>query len=99
MKKVFRNSVYRKGLLAGFTVLLTLVLIFSMSATMLLNATHVDKYRATVSYSVTTRRTSYTSTSNFTAAKEASAVLAQVLESSVVLDTLKVAAPALRMYH
>lgn len=32
VKKVFRNSVYRKGLLAGFTVLLTLVLIFSMSA-------------------------------------------------------------------
>lgn len=64
-------------------------LIFSMSATMLLNATHVDRYQAAVSYSVTTRRTSYTSSSNFTAAKEASAVLAQVLESSVVLDTLK----------
>lgn len=64
-------------------------LIFAMSASMLLSATHVDQYRATVSYSVTTRRTSYTSSSNFTAAKEASAVLAQVLESSVVLDTLK----------
>lgn len=65
------------------------VLIVAMSASMLLRATHVNKFRATVSYSITTRRTSYTSTSNFTAAKEAAAVLAQVLESSVVLDTLK----------
>lgn len=32
VKKVFQNSVYRKAVLAGLTVLLTLVLIFSMSA-------------------------------------------------------------------
>lgn len=64
-------------------------LILAMGASLFLNTIHVDQYRATVSYSVTTRRTSYTSSGNLTAAKEAATVLSQVLESSVVLDTLK----------
>lgn len=64
-------------------------LIFAMSISVLLRATHVNQYRATVSYSITSRRTSYTSSNNLVAAKEATTVLAQVLESTVVLDTLK----------
>ena len=78
-----------RRLIKDLWMVVAAAMIFSMSASMLLGATHVNRYRATVSYSVTTRRTSYTANSNLTAAKEASAVLAQVLESSVVLDTLK----------
>ncbi len=78
-----------RRLLKDLWMVVAAALIFSMSASMYLSAAHVNQYRATVSYSVTTRRISYTSSSNLNAAKEAAAVLAQVLESNMVLDTLK----------
>lgn len=64
-------------------------LIAAMGTSMLLSATHTDLYRSSITYSVTTRRTSYTSTNNLTAAKEAAATLSLMLESDAVLDTLK----------
>lgn len=78
-----------RRLLKDLWMVVAAALILAMGVSMVLRATHVDRYRATVSYSVTARRTSYTSSSNLTAAKEAATVLSQVLESTVVLDTLK----------
>lgn len=63
--------------------------ILFMSTSLYQEHTHTDLYQATVTYSVTARRTSYTSSNNLTAAKEATAVLAEMLESNVVLDTLR----------
>lgn len=78
-----------RRLLKDLWMVVAAALIFAMGISILLRATHVDQYRATVSYSITSRRTSYTSNNNLVAAKEAATVLAQVLESSVVRDTLK----------
>lgn len=78
-----------KRLLKDLWMIVAAALILAMSVSMFLNAIHVNQYRATVSYSVTTRRTSYTSSVNLTAAKEAATVLSQVLESTVVLDAMK----------
>ena len=78
-----------RSLLKDLWMIVAAALIFSMSASLYLEHTHTDLYRASVTYSVTARRTSYTSSNNLTAAKEAAAVLAEMLESRVVLDTLR----------
>lgn len=85
-------------LLKDLWMVIASALIFSMLASLLLTWTHTDLYRASVSYSVTSRRTSYTSSSNLNAAKEASAVLAQMAESNVVLDSLR-AEPGLQDFN
>ena len=77
-----------RRLLKDLWMIVAAALILAMGVSMLLNVAHVDMYRATVSYSVTTRRTSYTARSNLTAAKEAATVLSQVLVSTPVRDTL-----------
>lgn len=82
-------SCFLRRLMKDLWMVVAAALILAMGISMFLKTTHVNRYRATVSYSVTTRRTSYTSMNNLVAAKEAATVLAQVLESTVVLDTLK----------
>lgn len=78
-----------RHLLKNLWMIAAAALIFFMGTSLYLTWSHTDLYQSTVTYAITTRRTSYTSTNNLTAAKEASAVLAEMMESSVVLDTLR----------
>lgn len=78
-----------RSLLKDLWMIVAAALIFSMPTALYREHTHTDLYSAGVSYSVTARRTSYTSSNNLTAAKEAAAVLAEMLESPAVLDTLR----------
>lgn len=85
----FSVSCLVKSLLKDLWMIVAVALICSMLTTLYREHTHVYRYQSSVTYSVTARRTSYTSSNNLTAAKEAAAVLAEMLRSSVVLDTLR----------
>jgi capsular polysaccharide biosynthesis protein len=70
-------------------------LVMSMSVTLLINWFHVPKYRASMTYAVNSRTTSYTSSGNLTSTREVAAVLTDFLGTDVMRDGLKEADPRL----
>lgn len=64
-------------------------LIFSMSVSLYFSWLHKPVYQANVTYAVTSRRTSYTSGSNATAAREVAAVLSEMLETDMVRQNIR----------
>ena len=64
-------------------------MIFSMCTSLYLNWIHTPRYQASMTYAVTGRRTSQLTNNNVTATKEVSAVLTQMLESSMVYNNIR----------
>lgn len=64
-------------------------LILAMSVSLYFSWLHEPVYQANVTYAVTSRRTSYTSGSNATAAREVAAVLSEMLETNMVRQNIR----------
>jgi len=78
-----------KNLLRNLWMIVAAAMIFSMSASLYLNWIYVPRYQATMTYAVSARRTSYTTSNNITATREVSSVLTQMLESNMVYQNIR----------
>lgn len=70
-------------------------LIFTMGTSIVLQWFHTPVYRGTMTYAVTARETSYLSNRNITASKEVAAVMAELLETNVIVDDVRSFSPEL----
>lgn len=70
-------------------------LVLSMAVSLMLTWFHVPQYRASMTYAVNSRTTSYASSGNLTSTREVAAVLTDFLGTDVMRDGLKEADPRL----
>lgn len=64
-------------------------LIFSLAVSLCLNWFHVPKYQANMTYAVNSRSSSYTSAGNLTSTREVASVLAELLSSDVLKESIR----------
>lgn len=82
-------------LLRNVWMVIAAALVFSMATSLLMTWTYTPQYRATMTYAVNSRTTSYTSSGNLTSTREVTAVLTDFLATEVMSDGLKEADPRL----
>lgn len=70
-------------------------LILGMSTSLYLTWFHKPVYRATMTYAVTARRTTYGGNNNISASREVAAVMTQLLETNVIRDSIRESSPEL----
>ena len=64
-------------------------LIFALAVSLSLTWLHIPKYQATMTYSVNSRTTSYTSAGNLTSTREVASVLTELLSTDVMNDSIR----------
>ncbi len=79
-------------------MIIAAILIFAMGASLYLNLFHTPMYRASMTYAVTSRKTSFTSNNNLTASKEVAAVMEELIETKVILNNIKKHSPELESF-
>ena len=82
-------------LLRNLWMMVAAALVFAMGTSLYYSWFHVPVYRATMTYAVTSRSTSYTSANNVNASREVAAVIAELLETNVITDDIRNYSPAL----
>lgn len=70
-------------------------LILSMAVSLYFSWFHTPEYKADMTYAVTSRKTSYASGANVTSAKEVAAVMAEMLETGMVINNVRSSSPRL----
>ena len=78
-----------RTLMRHLWMIVAAALICAMSASLYASWVFQPQYRATMTYAVTSRRTSYTTSGNQTATREVAAVLTEMLAENVVLDSIR----------
>lgn len=78
-----------KALIRNVWVIVACALIASMGASLFINYLHRPEYTATMTYAVTTKRTSYYPGTSVTAAKEVGAVISELLGNDMIIDRIK----------
>ena len=86
-------------LLRNLWMILATALIFSMCTSLYLSWIFVPKYQATMTYAVTSRRTSYATSGNQSATREVAAVLTEMLETDMVADNIRAHSPELENFN
>ena len=76
-------------LLRNLWMVVAAALIFSMSASLYLKWGRTPVYRASMTYAVTSRETTYTDHGNFSASREVAAVMSKLIQTDVVLDAVE----------
>lgn len=71
-------------------------LVFALSATLLLDWFYVPEYRASMTYAVNSRTTSYISSGNISSTKEVAAVLSDMLKTDVMKEGIRNHDPRLK---
>jgi len=85
-----------KMLLRHLWMIVAAVLIFAMGTSLYFSWIHVPVYRAGMTYAVTSRRTTYNSSSNMTATREVAAVVTELLSSDLVMENIRAYSPDLQ---
>ena len=73
-------------------------LVFGLAVSLSLTWFHVPKYQATMTYSVNSRTTSYTSAGNLTSTREVASVLTELLGTDVMSDSIRNYDPRLEYF-
>lgn len=73
-------------------------MILSMGASIVLNWFHVPKYQASMTYAVTSRRTSYNNSSNVGSTKEFTSVLTEMMGTPLIVHNIRGYAPELENF-
>lgn len=76
-------------LVRNLWVIVAAALVLSMAVNLCLSWLYVPKYQATMTYSVNSRSTSYTSAGNLTATRDVAAVLTELLGTQVMIDAIR----------
>ena len=86
-------------LLHNLWMIVAAALLFAMGASLCLNLLHTPMYRASMSYAITSRKTSYVSNNNLKASQEVSAVFEELLETNVIVKSIKKHSPELSDFN
>lgn len=76
-------------LLENLWMIVASALIFAMGSSLYLTWFHTPKYQATMTYAVTNRITSYTTSSNVSATKEVATTLTELLPGTLVQESIQ----------
>ena len=79
-------------------MIIATALIFSMAVSLALTWFHVPRYCATMTYSINSRSTSYTSAGNLVSTREVASVLTELLSTDVMNDSIREHDPRLRNF-
>lgn len=85
-------------LLRHLWMLVSAAMIFGMATSLYLDVVRQPVYRATMTYAVTSRETSYGSNRNMTASAEVAAVMTELLETNVILNSIRSYGPELASF-
>lgn len=78
-----------KAVLQNIWMVIASALICAMCASLYVTYFKKPVYNATMTYAVTSRKTSYTSGNNLTSAKEVAAIITELLESDVITESIR----------
>ena len=78
-----------KTLIRNLWVVVACALIFAMGASLFIKYMRQPEYTATMTYAVTTKKTSYYPGTSVTAAKEVGAVMSELLGNDMIIDRIK----------
>lgn len=78
-----------RSLLENLWMIVATALIFAMGASLYLTWFHTPQYQATMTYAVTNRVTSYSTSSNVSATKEVSTTLTELLPGTLVRESIQ----------
>lgn len=85
MKHLIKNA---------WMIAVTFVILF-LSVFMFFSWFHKPVYKADMTYAINSRKTSYASASNVTSAKEVASVMEEMLESGMIIDSIRSSSPNL----
>ena len=88
-----------RNLIKNFWMIIATALIFSMAMSLALTWFHVPRYCATMTYSINSRTTSYTSTGNLVSTREVASVLTELLSTDVMNDSIREHDPRLKNFQ
>ena len=78
-----------KTLIRNLWVIVACALMFAMGASLFIKYMRQPEYTATMTYAVTTKKTSYYPGTSVTAAKEVGAVISELLGNDMIIDRIK----------
>ena len=88
-----------RTLVRNLWMIVAAALIFAMSTSLYASWFYQPQYRATMTYAVTARKTSYTSSGNQTATKEVAAILAEMATTNMVREDIRGHSPELAGFN
>lgn len=84
-----------RGLIRHLWMIIAMALVFAMSVSLFLSWFHTPQYRATMTYAVNAKTTSYISSGNLTSTREVASVLSELLGTDLIDDEIRAADPRL----
>ena len=78
-----------RTMLRNCWTILVAALVFSLAATLVLDWLYVPEYRATMTYAVNSRTTSYLNTGSLTSTREVAAVMSDLLETDLMNESIR----------
>lgn len=87
-----------RTVIRNFWMVVVAALIFAMGSSLYLEWFHQPVYEASMTYVVTSRRSSYTSSNNLTATKGVAAVMTELINGNLMLGELKAASEDLASF-
>ncbi len=88
-----------KHLLRNAWMLVAAGLIFSMGVQLFFSWFHVPQYQATMTYAITSRKTTYASGGNAASARQVASVMSEMLETGMVLNSVRASSPELEDFN
>lgn len=103
-KKLFRISdisltCMARHLLKNLWMLVATAVIFAMSVSMYFSWFHTPVYQGTMTYAVTSRKTTYASGGNVASARQVASVMSEMLETGMVLNSVRNSSEALKNFR
>lgn len=87
-----------RTLLRNCWMIITAALVFAMGTSLFLTWFHVPQYQATMTYAVTAKTTSYTSSGNLTSTREVASVLSELLGTELINEGIRTTDPRLASF-
>lgn len=82
-------------LLHNLWMIIATAVIFALGASLILTWVHTPEYKASMTYAVNSRTTSYLSSGNLTSTREVASVLTELLETDLITDGIRKSDPRL----
>lgn len=88
-----------RGLVRHLWMIIAMALVFSMSVSLFLSWFHTPVYKASMTYAVNAKTTSYISSGNLTSTREVASVLSELLGTDLIGDEIRAADPRLTNFN
>ena len=88
-----------RALIRQFWMIIAAALIFAMAASLYVSWFHHPVYQASMTYAVTARRTSYTTSGNISSTREVASVMSELLQNDIIADSVRASSPELAGFN